>query len=141
AQVHLNAAQVLEIYDGFQRLLKVKNHFTPPLQEDSFHLSRALQVQQFARQYLSPEDRILEVVLDPELALKPFLGPDHQIEQVWVVDGKLQSALPQEPVDILLMVGSIAGLREPQQTLASLLPRLKPQGRIYLQSPNPTHLS
>lgn len=110
--------------------------FTPPSHQEAILKNQAELVKEFAETYLFPEARILELVVDESLALKPFLKDYHEIHQMQVKLGQLHGTLPQ-PVDVLVSVASIQALRDPEKALKHALMGLKSGGVIYLSILNP----
>lgn len=130
--------------DFFQAVEKALNMlptkpFVPPSHQEAILQNQAELVKAFAETYLFPEARILELVVDDTLALKPFLKDYHDIYQMHVKHGQLQGTLPQ-PVDVLVLVASIQSLRDPEKALRHALMGLKPGGVIYLSVLNPMYI-
>lgn len=125
-----------EVYRACIRLQERTTPFVPPLHQEAKLKHQARMVQQFAEKYLFPEARLLEIVLEPALAIQPFLKSYHEVSQLWVEKGSLSGTLPQ-PVDVLLAVASLHGLREPEKALKYALNALKPGGSVYILIMNP----
>lgn len=136
AQKHLSVDFFDEVYKACLDLNQRTSLFVPPLHQESKMKAHAELVKSFAETHLFPEARLLEVVLDQELALKPFLKDYHEVYQLWVSDGQLTGVLPQ-PVDVLVTSASLHGLRNPEKALKHALLALKPGGMVFASILNP----
>lgn len=134
----LNRDTLSEIYYTFKRLVDEQKPVMNPMHNDMFNQARALAVRDFVGRYLRPGETILEVPMQPELALKPLL-PQFKIHQLSMRKGQLNGNCP-EPVDFILLNGTLNCLRDPEAALKQLKIWLKPDGRIMLQWLNPLHM-
>lgn len=132
----LRGAAFHEIYDAFARLGKEKQGFMGPHQGDIIYWGRAVVARSLAREHFTPTDQVLEVVLQPETACKPFLE-GYQIQQLHIRQGQLHGEWPAQPLDMLLLPGSLNGLRSPLEALKQLSQSLKPGGKVFLSVVNP----
>lgn len=136
AQKHLSVSFFQEVYKACVELNARTAPFITPMHQEATLKTHAEMVKKFAEKYLFPEARLLELVLEPELALKPFLTDYHEVHQLWVVNGVLSGTLPQ-PVDVLVASASLHGLRDPQKALSHALLALKPGGMVHVSILNP----
>ncbi len=136
AHKHLSVSFFQEVYKAFTELNERTAPFVTPMHQEARLINQAEMVKDFAEKYLFPEARLLEIVLEPDLALKPFLKDYHEVEQLWVKSGVLSGVLPQ-PVDVLIAAASLHGLRHPQKALSHALLSLKPGGLVYVSILNP----
>jgi hypothetical protein len=136
AQKHLTVSFFQEVYKACGELNERTAPFVTPTHQQARLKTHAEMVKKFAETYLFPEARLLELVLDAELALKPFLAGYHDVYQLWVSNGELSGTLPQ-PVDVLVASASLHGLRHPRKALSHALLALKPGGMVYVSILNP----
>lgn len=125
-----------EIVDAFGRLGKEKQGFMGPHKGDIVYWGRAVVARSLAREHFTPEDQVLEVVLQADTAFKPFLE-NYRIQQLQIRQGRLDGDWPETPLDMLLLPGSLNGLRNPFSALAKLSQHLKPGGKLFLSVINP----
>ncbi|MGV3522840.1 MAG: methyltransferase domain-containing protein [Candidatus Sericytochromatia bacterium] len=137
---HLGTEALQEIYFAFERLSQQKTEVEMPLQADGKYQSQLRMVQQFATTYLQPQEHILELVSDPQLALKPFLHSYHPIDQLEVRNGHIAGTGPRQAVDLLVLNGSLNTCRHPGESLKHMLRYLKPGGRVFIQVLNPLYM-
>lgn len=134
---HLDRPSLKEIHTAFTQLKGGRKDFVQPLEQEIMDQAKDQLVRDFAQTQLRKGERILELVHQPEMAIKPYLGDHFQIDQIFVRQGRIQGQPPQEKAQVLLMISSLNGLRNPAQGLKQLLTHLEPGGRIYLQMINP----
>jgi len=126
-----------QIYHRFRRLGDLCQETISPREADEQRWNQALLAQMVSLQYLSPQARVLEVLLQPQTELRPFIQLEHPISQIQIVNGALSGALPTEPLDMILLVGSLNGLKDPRDSLQKLKQKLKADGQMYIQALNP----
>lgn len=136
----LSGQDLQEIHGAFERLLQKPSQVQMPLQEDSRYHGQLRVVQEFANRYLQPQEHILEIVSDPQMAIKPFLHSFHPIDQMQVRQGQIVGTPPQQQVDLIILNGSLNACRNPADSLKALLRFLKPGGRLFAQVVNPLYM-
>lgn len=135
---HLDRDSLHEIYHAFKQLAAQQDHVNHPLRDDMFDMNKDKAVREFAARYLRPGDKVLEVPMLPELAIKPLL-PNVSIHQIMIRNGQLSGTCP-EPVDFIMINGSMNIMRDPEAVLRQLKTWLKPDGRVMIQWLNPLHM-
>lgn len=138
AHTELDRPYLTEAYHRFKKLFDTNKSFKSPIKEDLDLFAKAITAQQFSEVYLNKTDRVLEVVASHELVMQPFLF--QSVEQIFVKAGKLSGSAPQQPVNLIFLLGVLNCLRDPDTALAKLSSYLAPEGRLYISIANPLFL-
>jgi precorrin-6B methylase 2 len=83
---------------------------------------------------LVPEGKVLAVDIQPEmLEIIEFLKEENQVKNVETVLGKIDAPnLPDETVDLALMVDAYHEFEYPKEMMESLIKAIKPGGKVVL---------
>ena len=135
----LDRSSLSEIYWAFERLIGKAEHISQPITQDIQAQAQQEQVREFVRRYLRPGESMLEIPLQPEMGIKSLLRT-LPIEQMSIQAGQLAGAFPAEPVDLILLSGTLNALRDPETALRQLKASLKPDGRLFVHWLNPLYL-
>ena len=135
----LERRDLQEIHFAFTQLAKRHEHMLDPLKEDMMAQARYRLVHEFLYHYWQPGERILEVPVWPEAALKPVV-PNLGVDQILIRKGRLSGSPPQQ-ADLIVLSASLNALRDPEAALAQLKSWLKPGGRMVLNLLNPLQVA
>lgn len=112
-----------------------------PMQRDRTYRAESNAIKELQKKFLKPGMLILEILLEPRFSLQPHLPEGlYQWEQIQIQNGKL-AGHPTQPVDLIMMRGSLTGLRAPAQALQKLAAWLKPEGRILISFLNAQNIA
>lgn len=131
-----------EIFWAFKRMSSLQAGVAQPMTEDIFDSVKQQLVGEFLKRYIRPGERLLEVPLNPQSSIHSVLPnlPALPIHQLEVRAGRMTGTPPTEPVDLILLAGTLNGLRDPEAELRRLKAWLKPEGRVMVHWLNPLHI-
>ncbi|PIQ23892.1 hypothetical protein COW36_11475 [bacterium (Candidatus Blackallbacteria) CG17_big_fil_post_rev_8_21_14_2_50_48_46] len=141
----VDAESFASIMKGFQVLAAddggVPDQEKAPMKQDQAYQMQLQSAKALQKKYLHPGMDVLEVILDESFSLKPYLASDFcDLQQLKVEGGQLKGPAPR-PVDLIILRGSLAGLREPQAALVSLSQSLKPDGQMLISLLNAQNIA